>query len=476
MGIKVGRNDPCPCGSRQKYKNCCMIKGIDYSNISHGDYIRYLTIRGKNKWFLNSVFDILDFNTNIQEFKDWQGFVFQVKKTLTPENVRLIYELIPIVWPDKEDYYRCIHSAEIGLSGLFIGDYRVDTTAKLINKYGLYEDIIVLLDPIVDPRCIAEEYNPVAHPERHLISTLHSLLLWLQLLPWIDAGVVQIIRDPGDFDFPLRMGTYDISEKRYEESGLNKLILEEAPQDEFHDRAKRYFKLSMPDEMIKEICRKHNLDSAKMIDYIRRERLSSIDHVEGGSEGQYLTTFSGTSYEMGKHICSISKSHMLTDIKIRWLEMVYDRKTSGHYNNDWEVFSKHFQQVPLPYLNGLRTIDVMKLRSDGHLNRMRDFLKKLWLRSSPDSATDKHIIEQLKLELDDEIRLAEKEWKGIDRSLSKWFVPNVVPLGMSVLAGKPWWMSGITAALTGTAAVVESVNKHKSFLQNYPAGFFLERK
>jgi len=24
---KVGRNDPCPCGSGKKYKKCCMVKG-----------------------------------------------------------------------------------------------------------------------------------------------------------------------------------------------------------------------------------------------------------------------------------------------------------------------------------------------------------------------------------------------------------------------------------------------------------------
>lgn len=26
MNSKVGRNDPCPCGSGKKYKQCCMIK------------------------------------------------------------------------------------------------------------------------------------------------------------------------------------------------------------------------------------------------------------------------------------------------------------------------------------------------------------------------------------------------------------------------------------------------------------------
>lgn len=26
MNGKIGRNDPCPCGSGQKYKKCCMLK------------------------------------------------------------------------------------------------------------------------------------------------------------------------------------------------------------------------------------------------------------------------------------------------------------------------------------------------------------------------------------------------------------------------------------------------------------------
>jgi hypothetical protein len=140
------------------------------------------------------------------------------------------------------------------------------------------------------------------------------------------------------------------------------------------------------------------------------------------------------------------------------------------------MFSKHFQQVPLPYLNGLQTKDVLKLRADGHLNRMRDFLKKLCLRSSPDSATDQRIIESLKLELDDEVRQAETEWKNIDGNLAKWFVPNVPSIGMQLLAGTPWWITGVTAAVTGAAAVAESITKHKNFQKSYPAGFFLEKR
>jgi len=32
MANKIGRNDPCPCGSGIKYKKCCLIKRQEYIN------------------------------------------------------------------------------------------------------------------------------------------------------------------------------------------------------------------------------------------------------------------------------------------------------------------------------------------------------------------------------------------------------------------------------------------------------------
>ncbi len=28
VAVKVGRNDPCPCGSGKKFKKCCLSKGV----------------------------------------------------------------------------------------------------------------------------------------------------------------------------------------------------------------------------------------------------------------------------------------------------------------------------------------------------------------------------------------------------------------------------------------------------------------
>ena len=37
--MKVGRNDPCPCGSGKKYKKCCMMKDREQSSVALPDTI-----------------------------------------------------------------------------------------------------------------------------------------------------------------------------------------------------------------------------------------------------------------------------------------------------------------------------------------------------------------------------------------------------------------------------------------------------
>ena len=41
---KVGRNEPCPCDSGRKYKNCCWNKEFDWVVDEHGDIHRMIPI------------------------------------------------------------------------------------------------------------------------------------------------------------------------------------------------------------------------------------------------------------------------------------------------------------------------------------------------------------------------------------------------------------------------------------------------
>ena len=68
----------------------------------------------------------------------------------------------------------------------------------------MYNESIILIDPVIDPRIIADEYNPLAKPEEHITQTFRHAFLWLTLAPWIECGAVKIIRSIGDFDYKLK--------------------------------------------------------------------------------------------------------------------------------------------------------------------------------------------------------------------------------------------------------------------------------
>src|SRR5262249_55083257 len=57
----------------------------------------------------------------------------------------------------------------------------------------------LLVDPLVHPAIVPDEFNPLVHPEQHRTTTLRWISLWVQLLPWINKGIIGFVRDPGDF-------------------------------------------------------------------------------------------------------------------------------------------------------------------------------------------------------------------------------------------------------------------------------------
>ena len=66
---KVGRNDPCPCGSGKKYKKCCLSK--TYTEVGKEDSIRARLVEDLLVFFNNNYKDRLE----DAEFLFWDEFV-----------------------------------------------------------------------------------------------------------------------------------------------------------------------------------------------------------------------------------------------------------------------------------------------------------------------------------------------------------------------------------------------------------------
>lgn len=409
------------------------------------------------------------------QVKSFPEFVKLVKSAVTPEAVRKIHLTVAEIWPDKRDLERCLAEEKSRHSGLYIGTYLFDVTANLLNRHALYDSTIILIDPFHDFRNIATAYNPIEKPEEHITTTFHYSLLWLQLLPWIEAGIVRIIRDPGDIDHQLRKITWEISRTRSESTEVLKAALKNQNRpEELEDFFRDQYSLSHPDEFWIKQMKDIDVSEDELRGYLKKKREESLYFVDHGNKSQLLYWSSGVNYEMGKYICEKTDSHIITDFDYRWKEIEYDRKANGEHVNAWTPFSKAFQNAELHYLNGISLDDLLKLRLDGHLEDMRGFLRRVWNASAAGDEFDTNNEESLAAELRDHINTAKHEWSKIDTKLATWFGgESVLGTAIGVTAGTANWLPAVSIAAAGMINLAVAASERKSFIPRYPAAFFI---
>ncbi len=86
--VKINGDDPCPCGSKKPFKDCCIGKGHTYASFGYGEHKFVLNLDETNK----NVTDLLHFTfDNIVTFQN-KGLVIEKEKALT--TLKVVYEMI----------------------------------------------------------------------------------------------------------------------------------------------------------------------------------------------------------------------------------------------------------------------------------------------------------------------------------------------------------------------------------------------
>jgi hypothetical protein len=83
-----------------------------------------------------------------------------------------------------------------------------------VFRFSLYADQILVINPFMNPNVLAQDMNPILRPGEWRLQTLRLIYQLAQFAPWIYAGLVILIPDPGDFDRALRLKTWDLAMKR----------------------------------------------------------------------------------------------------------------------------------------------------------------------------------------------------------------------------------------------------------------------
>jgi len=480
---KIGRNDLCPCGTGKKFKQCCYSK-VDWNEIfrSEEDWRPYLSIRGRNLHFANRITEILQLDTpKVQNLSDY-------KKGFTEKAVREIHEAIFEVWAPNSDITNILQSTSENVSGLYIGDYDIKYISRCIVRHSIYANKILIVDPFIYPKSVRDEYNPIIEPEQYRTQTLKNVNFWLSLLPWIESGLIEVIRTPADFDHQLNWESMQRQRKKFEETKelkeASERSVEELKKRHLENYAQTQLLLSAPDSYIENLIKKLDLEkdgyTAKdFLKYVKKQREKDPNFLEPlgpGIEGQLHIMSTGTSYDIAKLTSIITKSYLVTDIYSKWREIEIDRSQNNAESRVWSPLAKAFQESPLKFLNNLKLEHALMLRKEGRLEPLRSFLLKVWKQARTEEPFDETNARLFAEELRGEVSLAKEEWDKIDQDLIKIVG---VQAGAGLLAAGPLIAAGhglfvgAAAAAVGASTLTASHKRRKHFPNRFPAAFFM---
>jgi len=481
---KIGRNDLCPCGTGKKYKQCCVGK-VDWNDVflSGKDWRSHLSIRGRNIYFVNRLAEILQLDEGkVKNLSDY-------KKGFTKKAVSEIHEAILEAWPPDSDITTILESTSDDVSGLYIGDYDIEYILRGIIRHSIYANKILVVDPFIYPKSVRDEYNPIIEPYQYRTQTLKNVNFWLSLLPWIETGIIEVIRTPADFDSRLNWESMNRQKRKFEEIAE----LKEASEVSIKEMKNRHMKrlahtellLSAPDSYIEGLIKKQGLEkdgyTAKdFLKYVHKQRERDPNFLEpigpDSESGQLYLMSTGASYDIAQLTASLTRSYLVTDLYVRWRELEIDRSLNNAESRVWSPFAKAFQESPLKFLNNLKLEHALKLRNEGRLESLRSFLLKVWKHARTEEPFDETNARLFAEELREEISLAEEEWEKIDQDLLKFFGGEV---GAGLLAAGPLIAAGhglfvgAAAAAVGATTLAASFKRRRRFPDRFPAAFFM---
>ncbi|MBI2489263.1 MAG: SEC-C domain-containing protein [Planctomycetes bacterium] len=479
----IGRNRKCPCGSGKKYKKCCFGKNNLQSFIKKDNNIRNLSVRERNLLFLERIAEALQFN-KIDD--NWQD----IKAACTPDAVKKIHEAIIEIWPLNTNIRAVLGQFIREVSGIYIGDYTDPSSVeKGIVRQSLYSDKIIIIDPFLYPTSVRNEYNPILNPTKYRTTTLRNIHFWFRLTPWINAGLVEIVRSPCDFDHKLQWESMKRQREKYASNVELKNIADDWVKQKVESVTifEELLGLHIPDSQHKKAAKElfpniKDEDVNKLLSHIKTQREKHPFYLEpiiknGCFAEEIHTLTSGTSYDMAKLMAEMSGAYLITDMPAKWKEIEIDRKEANIDNGKWSPFAKALQGLSFKYLDNIDLNTALKLRKDeGRLEDLRLFLRQVWTAVKSEEPFDDENIINLASELHQKIREAEEEWKNIDRDLIKWFGSELaagILGGQLISTGNAVWMAAAIAT-AGITNLFVSQHRRQSFPGRFPAAFFMD--
>ena len=463
----LGRNDPCHCGSGRKYKKCCL--PLEQGRPGRGELAASAqTLREKNKALMAATSEIFGL------VRPWE----KVKASLCDAQISEFYTFVADLWPVRTDLNSLMPAPDSTLRALYLGENEPEAMLENVFRFCLYSDQIVLLNPFDNPNVIADQFNPIYHPGEWKLQTLRLIFHLASLAPWIDAGLVILLPDPGDFNRQLRVKTWDLAQERLKgwapspddientqikRRTMRTLLL--APRQYF-DRKLRETNPGITDDRVREV-----------LDYIEQQRQADpllLNETLDRMPTQIMATRTGANLEMGMYICQATGAFPYTNLRFRWKEILSAGRELDPTAQLWSPLTNAFQRLRFKFLDKVDSEFACSIRREGRLEGFRSYLRKLWatLGGEPDTSRSEALARDFCDELTQAFNEAKAEWDAIDRDLLKWSVPT---LGGALTTGAlSLTLPAAGFVVAGIAELIQATMKRREFRKKVPMSVFID--
>jgi hypothetical protein len=310
--------DACGCGSGKRFKDCCQSKPEELRPTW-----TERSIRERNLMLRNAIVNILE----LESGKDW----VQIRRELTDDKIREIYHLYEGLWPLETDLLALLPKPDGVPRAVYTGSIHPSSITDFALAAPLYFGELIVPHPFIHSGIISKKYRPTEHPRSYRQEFLKATIFFLNLVPLVELGLINLIPDPCDFDFHLRKEMMSMAKARAAAVNLDPKS-DARLYKQMEEDNRRSIMLMPPDAMRRQVRElSPHLDDEQIEATMRYScQMMEMDplavlqegSLEGGEGGGQLNMFKLTpNFEMTMYLAKAMGACIVTDSPHRWTEV-----------------------------------------------------------------------------------------------------------------------------------------------------------
>ncbi len=368
----IGANDFCGCGSAYAFKDCCQ----RLPAAERRSWEVY-GLRERNLMFCTAIQGIL----GLSDGASWED----VRRNLSDEHVKRIHRAFASLWPEDTDLASLLPRPNPKvLRSVYMGFSDPRTVETTVLGWLPYVDEIVLVNPFFLGTRMKPEFSPIESPTGHKMQTLKNVMLLLVLEPFIRAGLVHLVPDPGDVSGPLGHHVREVLMRRTDgwkppEGGGMRRLQKLAEEDT------RRFIWILPEASQRRFIAEHMPDAdavttERLIAYFRREAEADpytlLRPIPVGDKTAQNQILKGLSLEAALYVAALTGSIIHVDMEAQWAQLLKDAQPAGAPSQPaWEPVRQALGEISFPV--ELDTQRVAQRINSGDRPPIRSLLRRL---------------------------------------------------------------------------------------------------